>query len=121
MANENIIHIYDLSVIAGYAGVVRPAMLLLSYYAQAKDARNRVQIRKADLCEIFDVSENCIKKWIAALCRAGAIKYHTNATVFVNPFFSYDGSAAEYKNVVNEWRAFKSKIPAFRTVSSAAQ
>lgn len=119
--NDNTIHIYDLTAIAGSIGLVRPAMLLLSYYIQAKSERNKIRIRKSDLCSIFDVSVNCVKKWITALCHAGAIKYHTDATVFVNPFLSYDGAEQDYADVVKEWHAFRSKIPAYKQPQSAAQ
>ena len=119
--NDNIIHVYDLTTISGNIGLVRPAMLLLSYYIQVKDERNKARIRKTDLCSIFDVSENSVKKWITALCRAEAIKYHTDATVFVNPFLSYDGAVEDYNDVVKEWHAFRSKIPAYKPPQSAAQ
>ena len=108
------IHVYDLTIFGERLGKIERALVLLNLFIQIKDKLNRVHVKKEKLAVVIEKSYRTVSDYIKILAENGAIKYTYSGSVRLNPFFSFDGTAADYNEAVREWFAFRSDIPALK-------
>ncbi len=108
------IHVYDLTSFGERLGEIKRALLLLDLLVQIKDKFNRAHVRKQALAAALGYNYRTISLHMEILAKNGAIKYRYSGSVRLNPFFSFDGTAADYDEAVREWFAFSSDIPAIK-------
>lgn len=111
--NEKI-HIYDLTTFGERIYKIQRALFLLDILVQIKDELNGLQINKQAIATVLKKSYRSVSYWIEILAKNGAIKYRYSGSARLNPFFAFDGTAADYDEAVREWFAFRSDIPAIK-------
>ena len=104
------VHNYDLSILTSSLGLISNAMTLLNVFMQICDSHNRLDVSKKELGRVLGKSYRTISDWILRLSKSGAIKYKYSGAARLNPFFYFNGTAADYAIAISEWEKFKSDI-----------
>ncbi|MBQ6980078.1 MAG: replication/maintenance protein RepL [Clostridia bacterium] len=102
--------INDLSVFDEKLNKIHRAMTLLSFYTQYPDENNVVRFTKTELEQLLNRPRRTINNWIKVLIDNGAIKYKTNGTTYLNPFYYYKGTSEGYEKAKKLWEATKSDL-----------
>ena len=77
---------------------------------QVADKHNCLDVSKKELGQVMGKSYRTISDWILRLAKSGAIKYKYSGAARLNPFFYFNGTAADYAIAISEWKNFKSDI-----------
>ena len=110
----NDVHNYDLSVLTSSLSQISRAMTLLNVFMQIADKHNQFNVSKRELRLVMGKSYRTISDWISRLAKAEAIKYKYSGAARLNPFFYFNGAAADYNVAISEWEKFKSDIDAVK-------
>lgn len=100
----------DLSVFEDKLEKMHSAMTLLSFFTQYPDEKNIVKIRKNELEKLLNRPRRTINNWVKILIVNGAIKYKTNGTTLINPYYFFKGSKTDYELAKKIWENTKSDL-----------